>query len=97
MAKAVRKRCQLRLAWTWGDKNSYRVLHNDGGVVEETLMTQAYERFKANDEGDNSDVYPALATVPSELIGLCVVGDDGNVFSVAEAESEFSIMSVSKP
>lgn len=60
-------------------------------------MTQAYERFKANDEGDNSDIYPVLATVPSELFGLSLVGDDGDVFSVGEAESEFSIISVSKP
>ena len=29
------------------------------------LMSEAHERFKSNDEGQNSDVYPALAAVPA--------------------------------
>jgi glutaminase len=62
-----------------------------------TLVCEAYERFRSNKEGKNSDVYPALARVPSELFGVCVVGTTGNVHSVGDTDHEFSIMSVSKP
>ena len=61
------------------------------------LVAEAHERFKSVAEGENSNVYPALARVPSELFGVCVVGTSGNVYAVGDAEHEFSIMSVSKP
>ena len=61
------------------------------------LVTEAYERFKLDAGGTNSQVYPALARVPSDLFGICVVGTSGNVFAVGDAEYEFTIMSVSKP
>jgi glutaminase len=62
-----------------------------------SLVTDAYERFKSNAEGENSKVYPALARVPNELFGICVAGTGGNVYSAGDAEYEFTIMSVSKP
>ena len=61
------------------------------------LVTEAHQRFKSNSEGSNSSVYPALARVPSDLFGICVVGTSGKVYGVGEADHEFSIMSVSKP
>lgn len=61
------------------------------------LVDQVHARYKSNTDGQNSQVYPALAEVPSGLFGICVVGTDGGVYSVGEAEHEFSIMSVSKP
>jgi glutaminase len=61
------------------------------------LVDEAHERFKSVAEGRNSEVYPTLARVPSELFGICVVGTSGNVYAVGDAEHEFSIMSVSKP
>jgi glutaminase len=61
------------------------------------LVAEAYERYKAHAEGQNSQVYPALARVPSELFGICVVGTSGNVYAVGDADYEFTIMSVSKP
>jgi glutaminase len=61
------------------------------------LVAEAYERYRSNDDGANSQVYPALACVPSELFGICVVGTSGAVFSVGDADVEFSIMSVAKP
>jgi glutaminase len=62
-----------------------------------SLVAEAHQRFKSVTEGKNSEVYPALARVPSELFGICVVGTSGNVYAVGDAEHEFSIMSVSKP
>jgi glutaminase len=61
------------------------------------LVTAAYERFRNNGEGENSQVYPALASVPSTLFGICVVGTNGAVHAVGDTDHEFSIMSVSKP
>jgi glutaminase len=61
------------------------------------LVDEVYERYKLNTDGKNSQVYPALAKVPSDLFGVCVVGTNGEVYTVGAAEYEFSIMSVSKP
>ena len=61
------------------------------------LVSEAHQRFKSNTEGKNSNVYPALARVPSELFGICVVGASGNIHAVGDTDHEFSIMSVSKP
>jgi glutaminase len=61
------------------------------------LVSEAYERFRSNGEGRNSDVYPALAGLPSDLFGVCVVGTNGNVHAVGDTDYAFSIMSVSKP
>jgi glutaminase len=61
------------------------------------LVSEAHQRFKSNSEGSNSNVYPALARVPSDLFGICVVGTSGNVYGVGETDYNFSIMSVSKP
>lgn len=62
-----------------------------------SLIDEAYARYKSNTDGKNSQVYPALAEVPRDLFGVCVVGTDGAVYAVGAAEHEFSIMSVSKP
>lgn len=61
------------------------------------LVTDAHQRFEAVALGQNSQVYPALARVPSHLFGICVVAVDGRVVAVGDAEHEFTIMSVSKP
>ncbi len=62
-----------------------------------TLLAETHEQFKINQEGANSDVYPALARVPSTLFGLCLVATNGNVYAVGDSDYEFAIMSVSKP
>jgi glutaminase len=61
------------------------------------LVDEGYARYKSNTEGENSQVYPALARVPRELFGVCVVGTSGDVYAVGDTDHEFSIMSVSKP
>ena len=61
------------------------------------LVSEAHARFKSNTDGQNSQVYPALARVPNDLFGVCVVGTSGRVYAAGDAEHEFSIMSVSKP
>lgn len=61
------------------------------------LVAEAHKRFRSNAEGRNSDVYPALARVPSELFGVCVVATDGRIAGSGDTDYEFAVMSVSKP
>ncbi len=61
------------------------------------LVQDAHDRFKSNEDGQNSQVYPALAQVPSDLFGVCIVGTTGTVYAAGDTGHEFSIMSVSKP
>ena len=42
-------------------------------------------------------MYPALARVPRELFGICVVATSGDECAAGDAEAEFAIMSVAKP
>jgi glutaminase len=60
-------------------------------------VIDAYERFRLNDDGQNAEYYPALARVPRELFGICIVGINGAVYSAGDAQIPFTIMSVSKP
>jgi glutaminase len=62
-----------------------------------SLVSECYERFKSNNDGRNSDVYPALADVPQDLFGLCVVGVNGSVYASGDWDYPLSVMSVSKP
>jgi glutaminase len=63
----------------------------------QTLVSEAHSRFRSLRDGENSQVYPALARVPRDLFGVCVVGTTGRVYGAGDIDHEFSIMSVSKP
>jgi glutaminase len=60
-------------------------------------VSEAHAMFKTNTEGRNSQVYPALAKVSSDLFGVCIVGINGKIYAAGEVDHAFSIMSVSKP
>src|SRR5262249_49685302 len=61
------------------------------------IVAEAYQRYKSVMDGENSQVYPALARVPSHLFAICAVGTSGAVYVVGDSDYEFTIMSVSKP
>jgi glutaminase len=61
------------------------------------LVADAHAQFKSNADGQNSQVYPALARVPSDLFGVCIADTHGKVYAAGDVDYEFSIMSVSKP
>ncbi len=61
------------------------------------VVNEAYDRFKLVDEGQVADYIPALAMVPRDLFGIGIVGTNGGIYTVGDAEYEFSIQSVSKP
>lgn len=63
----------------------------------QSLVSSCHERFKANKDGRNSDIYPVLAGVPQDLFRLCVTGVNGSVHVGGDWDFQFSIMSASKP
>jgi glutaminase len=60
-------------------------------------VDEAHERYRSVTDGENAQVYPALARVPSDLFGICAVGTSGNVYAAGDAAYEFAIMSAAKP
>ena len=65
--------------------------------IVRALVSDAHERFGSNRDGAVSETYPALAKIPEDLFGLCVVGVSGAVYASGDWDIPFSIMSVSKP
>lgn len=63
----------------------------------QSLVREAHERYRHDREGENSQAYPALASVPADLFGVCIAGTSGAMFAAGDADYEFTIMSVSKP
>jgi glutaminase len=63
----------------------------------DTLLAEAYGRFKTDDEGKVADYIPALARTPRNLFGLCVVETNGAIHNAGDTEYRFSIQSISKP
>lgn len=61
------------------------------------LVQEAYERFRGETSGQNAQYYPALAAVPADLFGICVVGVEGTVYGVGDTTYPFTLMSVAKP
>ena len=66
-----------------------------GRDLVEGLVHEAHARYRANRDGEISRSYPALARVPEDLFGVCVVGTAGGVVAAGDADYEFTIMSIS--
>jgi glutaminase len=60
-------------------------------------VKRAHDRYRSNDEGEVADYIPALARVPRNLFGVCIVGVNGAIHAHGDVEHEFSIQSISKP
>ncbi|MFF5296319.1 glutaminase A [Paractinoplanes globisporus] len=60
-------------------------------------LDEAYERFRTEDAGSPSTLYPALARVPAHLFGLCAAGVGGGIYAAGDADHGFTLMSVAKP
>jgi glutaminase len=71
--------------------------HLPSAAIVAELVAEAHARYKSNSDGENSQVYPALARVSRDLFGICVVGASGGIYVAGDTDHEFSIMSVSKP
>ena len=49
----------------------------------QSLVDEAYERFRSDGQGRVSDAHPALARVPASLFGICVASTDGDTYAVS--------------
>ena len=61
------------------------------------LVVEAHERYRTNDDGALSEVYPALGRKPRGLFAICVAGIGGDFHRAGDVDSELTIMSVAKP
>jgi glutaminase len=71
--------------------------HLPADDLVDRLVADAHERYRRNEEGELSDVYPALCRVPSGLFGICMAGIGGDLHAAGDAAAELTIMSVAKP
>lgn len=63
----------------------------------QALVADAHARFRAIDDGQVADYIPALAAVPRDLFGVCVVECAGPAHEAGDTAHAFTIQSVSKP
>src|SRR6185437_1825495 len=68
-----------------------------GEELVQKLVVEAYERYRTNDDGALSQVYPALERVPRGLFGICVADIGGDTHAAGDVDAELTIMSVAKP
>ena len=60
-------------------------------------LKDSYQKFKSVNAGKNADYIPELAKVNPALFGIAIVTIDGKIESIGDAETPFSIQSISKP
>ena len=71
--------------------------HLPATEMVQALVDEAHSRFKDHDEGQNASHYPALASVPRHLFGLCLMATNNQEFVAGDVDHAFTIMSVAKP
>src|SRR5271166_6536467 len=62
----------------------------------ETMVQEAFERFKSDTGGKNADYIPYLAQVDPKLFGIAIVTTDNQVLTLGDVKYSFSIQSISK-
>jgi glutaminase len=62
----------------------------------ESVVQEAYDKFKDDNSGKNADYIPYLAKVDSKLFGIAVVTTDNQVLTKGDVKYSFSIQSISK-
>ncbi len=62
----------------------------------QSILDDAYNKFKNENSGKNADYIPALAKVNSAYFGLALVTPDGNIYTQGDVSQPFSIQSISK-
>jgi len=62
----------------------------------ESVVREAYEKFRTDTGGKNADYIPYLAQVDSKMFGIAIVTTDNQVLTMGEVNYSFSIQSISK-
>jgi len=62
----------------------------------ESVVREAYDKFKGDTNGKNADYIPYLAKVDSKMFGSAIVTTDNQVLTLGDVNYSFSIQSISK-
>lgn len=62
----------------------------------ESVLRDAYEKFRNDTSGKNADYIPYLAQVDSKLFGVAAVTTDNQAITLGDVNYSFSIQSISK-
>ena len=62
----------------------------------ESVVREAYEKFRSDTSGKNADYIPYLAQVDSKMFGIAIVTTDNQVLTLGDVKYSFSIQSISK-
>ena len=62
----------------------------------ESVVREAYEKFRSDPSGKNADYIPYLAQVDSKMFGIAIVTTDNQVLTLGDVKYSFSIQSISK-
>lgn len=62
----------------------------------ESVVKEAYEKFKGETRGKNADYIPYLGHVDSKLFGIAIVTTDNNSLTMGDVNYSFAIESISK-
>lgn len=62
----------------------------------ESVVREAYDKFKTDTNGKNADYIPYLAQVDSQMFGIAIVTTDNQVLTLGDVKYSFSIQSISK-
>src|SRR5215469_9239284 len=62
----------------------------------ESVVREAYDKYKGDTNGKNADYIPYLAKVDSKLFGIAIVTTDNQVLTIGDVDYSFSIQSISK-
>jgi glutaminase len=71
--------------------------HLPADDLVDRLVAEAHDRYRTNEDGALSDVYPALGRVPPGRFAVCVADIGGDLHAAGDADAELTIMSVAKP
>ncbi|GAA4476988.1 glutaminase A [Rhodococcus olei] len=66
-------------------------------TVVDAIIGEVYDRCRGNRDGALADYIPELAQVRPDGFALCVATTDGHVYETGDADTEFTIQSISKP
>jgi glutaminase len=73
-----------------------RAIEAQSAAKIDSVLKAAYEKYKGNDSGAVADYIPELGKVNPKLFGIAVVSPAGKVYTIGDADSLFSIQSISK-
>ncbi len=62
----------------------------------QSVVQEAYNKFKDDQKGKNADYIPYLAQVDPKLFGIAIVTTDNQVLTLGDVKYSFSIQSISK-